>query len=215
MRQGLFLTFEGAEGSGKTTQFRQLIDRARIVGHTVVETAEPGGTPIGRQIRKILLDPANQELSPTTEILLYFAARAQNVDELVNPALQRGEIVISDRWTDSSWAYQGVGRKLGVKLVEQLDSIACRGLEPHLTIYLDIDLETGLRRARSRNAETNLNESRIDDETVEFHTVVRNAYLELVRRHPARFGVVDARGSKEEIGEKIWSMVSRLIEERA
>ena len=96
-----------------------------------------------------MLDSANQELSPSAELLLYFACRAQNVDELVNPTLARGEIVVSDRWTDSSWAYQGVGRKLGVALVEQLDAIACRGLVPDLTIYLDIDLETGLRRARS------------------------------------------------------------------
>ena len=214
MRRGLFITFEGAEGSGKTTQFRTLIDGARAAGHAVAETAEPGGTPIGRQIRKILLDSANQELSATTEILLYFAARAQNVDELVNPTLARGEIVVSDRWTDSSWAYQGVGRKLGVTLVEQLDAIACRGLVPDLTIYLDIDLETGLRRARSRNLETQLNESRLDDETMEFHTTVRNAYLELVKRYPGRFRVVDASGSKEQIAKEIWGLVSGLIEER-
>ena len=214
MRRGLFITFEGAEGSGKTTQFRLLIDGARAAGHTVVETAEPGGTPIGRQIRKILLDPANQELSATTEILLYFAARAQNVDELVNPTLARGAIVVSDRWTDSSWAYQGVGRKLGVALVEQLDAIACRGLTPDLTIYLDIDLETGLRRARSRNLKTQLNESRLDDETMEFHTTVRNAYLELVKRYPARFRVLNARGTKEQIAKEIWDLVNGFIEVR-
>ncbi len=208
--RGLFITFEGTEGSGKSTQFRLLIERARAEGHTVVETAEPGGTSIGRQIRKILLDPANSELGPTAELLLYFAARAQNVDELVNPALACGEMVISDRWTDSSWAYQGTGRRLGTDLVEQLDTIACRGLVPDLTIYLDIDLETGLRRARSRNVETQLNESRLDDETLDFHATVRKAYFELAQRYPGRFRMVDASRTVEEIATDIW----RLVEER-
>ena len=208
--KGLFITFEGTEGCGKTTQFRLLIDRARAAGHTVIETAEPGGTSIGRQIRKILLDPANQELGPTAELLLYFAARAQNVDELVNPALARGELVISDRWTDSSWAYQGTARKLGTALVEQLDTIACRGLQPHLTICLDIDLDTGLRRARSRNLETQLNESRLDDETREFHSTVKRAYADLAKQHPERFRIVDANRTIDEIASDIW----KLLEER-
>ena len=208
--KGLFITFEGTEGCGKTTQFRLLIDRARAAGHTVIETAEPGGTSIGRQIRKILLDPANEELGPTAELLLYFAARAQNVDELVNPALARGELVISDRWTDSSWAYQGTARKLGTALVEQLDTIACRGLQPHLTICLDIDLDTGLRRARSRNLETQLNESRLDDETREFHSTVKRAYSELAKHHPERFRIVDANRTIDELAADIW----KLVEER-
>ena len=208
--RGLFITFEGTEGCGKTTQFRLLIDHARSAGHTVIETAEPGGTNIGLQIRKILLDPANQELGPTAEILLYFAARAQNVDELVNPALARGELVISDRWTDSSWAYQGTARKLGTALVEQLDAIACRGLQPHLTICLDIDLDTGLRRARSRNIETQLNESRLDDETREFHSTVKRAYADLAKHNPERFRIVDANRSIDEIATDIW----KLVEER-
>src|SRR5262245_26548576 len=146
-RRGLFLTFEGLDGSGKTTQMRLLAARLREAGETVIETVEPGGTAIGGAIRRILLDPANDHLSSTAEMLLYFAARAQNVDEILTPATARGEIVISDRWTDSTWAYQAFGRGLGVDVVRHLDRIACRGRKPDITFLIDIDLETGLRRA--------------------------------------------------------------------
>ena len=130
MASGLFITFEGMDGSGKTTQMHRLAARLRALGRTVLETAEPGGPPIGMQIRHILLDSANQELSPTTEVLLYFASRAQNVDEWILPALGRGEIVLADRFTDSSLVYQGYGRELGVAAIEELERIACRGLKP-------------------------------------------------------------------------------------
>src|SRR5581483_2415566 len=126
--------------------------RLRASGHTVLETAEPGGPPVATKIRRIILDAANQELSPTTEILLYFASRAQNVDEWINPALSRGEIVLSDRFTDSSLVYQGIGRGLGVDAVRDLERIACRGLRPDLTILVDVDAEASLARARARNA---------------------------------------------------------------
>src|ERR1051326_8729426 len=124
--RGLFITFEGIDGSGKTTQMHRLADRLRALGRTVLETVEPGGPPIAAKIRRILLDSANQELSPTTELLLYFASRAQNVDEWIQPALERGEIVLSDRFTDSSLVYQGAGRGLGAETVKALDRIACR-----------------------------------------------------------------------------------------
>ena len=137
---GIFITFEGMDGSGKTTQMHRLAARLRALRHTVLETLEPGGPPVAQKIRRILLDSANQELSPTTEILLYFASRAQNVDEWITPALARGEIVLSDRFTDSSLAYQGVGRGLGIDTVQALERIACRGLKPDLTI-LDISLK--------------------------------------------------------------------------
>src|ERR1022692_1515589 len=130
------------DGSGKTTQMHRLAERLRSLGRTVLETAEPGGPPIARMIRRILLDSANQELSPTTEILLYFASRAQNVDQWILPALARGEIVLSDRFTDSSLVYQGVGRHLGSEAVRALEGIACRGLKPNLTLLVDVDAES-------------------------------------------------------------------------
>src|ERR1700739_1696159 len=150
--RGLFITFEGMDGSGKTTQMHRLADRLRGMGRAVVETTEPGGPPIAMKIRRILLDSANQELSPTTELLLYFASRAQNVDEWILPALERGEIVLADRFTDSSLVYQGCGRGLGAEAVLALDRIACRGLKPDLTLLVDIDVETSIGRAQARNA---------------------------------------------------------------
>src|SRR5258708_6641944 len=138
-KRGGFITFGGVDGCGKTTQMRRLAKRLRAAGRQVVETIEPGGTPIGAKIRRILLDSANRELSSTTELLLYFAARAQNVDQLILPALERGDIVLSDRFTDSSLAYQGCGRGLGAETVLSLDRIACRGLKPDLTLLLEID----------------------------------------------------------------------------
>ncbi len=149
-RRGLFITFEGPDGSGKSTQARILVERLRGEGRPVLETVEPGGTPIGQQIRRILLDPANNELTPVAELLLMFAARAQNVEQWILPALDQGKIVISDRFTDSSIAYQGAGRGLGQKTILDLDGIACHGLVPDLTICIDIDSETGLARARAR-----------------------------------------------------------------
>src|ERR1700689_4246458 len=142
--RGLFITFEGPDGSGKSTQARSLAERLRGAGWPVLESAEPGGTPIGQQIRRILLDPANRELTPIAELLLMFAARAQNVEQWILPALTQGKIVISDRFTDSSIAYQGAGRGLGWEKVLEVDRIACQGLVPDLTLCIDIDSETGL-----------------------------------------------------------------------
>ena len=173
--RGLFITFEGMDGSGKTTQMHRLAARLRALGRTVLETAEPGGTPIGMKIRRILLDAANQELSPTTEVLLYFASRSQNVDEWIASALDRGEIVLADRFTDSSLVYQGCGRNLGVDTIVALERIACRGLKPGLTLLVDIDAETSLARARARNAAAPHCETRLDDESIEFHRAVWDA----------------------------------------
>ena len=148
LRPGLFLSFEGMDGSGKTTQMRLLIERLGSEGYDVLETAEPGGTPIGRQIRRILLDSANKELSSRAELLLYFACRAQNVDEWIRPALAAGRVVVSDRYTDSTVAYQGAGRGLPMDVIGELHQFACGPTAPDLTIYLDIDRATGLARAR-------------------------------------------------------------------
>src|SRR3954463_4917264 len=136
------------DGSGKTTQMHRLAARLRGMGRTVIETVEPGGPRIAMMIRRILLDSANQELSPAAELLLYFASRAQNVDEVIRPALARGEIVLSDRFTDSSLVYQGYGRGLGAAAVRDPERVACRGLKPNLTILVDVDAESSLARAR-------------------------------------------------------------------
>jgi dTMP kinase len=207
----LFITFEGIDGSGKSTQMRLLAERLRSEGRSVVENAEPGGTAIGVQIRRILLDAKNQELYPTAELLLYFASRAQAVDELVRPALAEGRIVLSDRWTDSTLVYQGCGRGLGADTVRTLDRIACRGLVPDLTLIVDIDLDTSLARARVRNTESESSETRMDEQSVEFHRRVRDAYHTLAAEEPGRIRLVDGSSGVEAIAAGIWEIVSRYV----
>lgn len=209
--RGLFLTFEGMDGSGKTTQMRRLADRLRSRGRTVLETVEPGGPPIAQKIRRILLDAANQELSPTAEILLYFASRAQNVDQWIQPALDRGEIVIADRFTDSSLAYQGVARGLGVETVVALDRIACRGLKPDLTILVDVDAEASLARARARNIAEPHCETRMDDQSLDFHLKVHAAYHALAEAEPDRVKLVDGRQDIDSIERDVWQIVSTYV----
>ena len=209
--RGIFITFEGMDGSGKTTQMHRLAERLRSLGRTVLETVEPGGPPIAQKIRRILLDSANQELSPTTEILLYFASRAQNVDEWILPALGRGEIVLSDRFTDSSLVYQGVGRALGIDTVIELERIACRGLKPDLTILVDVDAEASLTRARSRNQAQPHCETRMDDQAIEFHLKVYQAYHALAAAEPERVRVVDGRAEMDAIECAVWSIVSAHV----
>jgi len=205
--RGRFITFEGPEGSGKSTQLRLLGERLRKAGRDVLETQEPGGTPIGIQIRHVLLDAKNRELCPTAELLLMFASRAQNVDELILPALSTGRIVLSDRFTDSTLVYQGVGRGLGADLVYELDRIACRGLVPDLTLVFDIDAETGLARARSRNARTEDSETRIEELEVGFHRRVRDAYRQLAADEPKRIRLIDGSQTREAVAEQVWSAV--------
>jgi dTMP kinase len=208
---GLFITFEGMDGSGKTTQMHRLAARLRALGRTVLETAEPGGTPIGMKIRRILLDAANQELSPTTEVLLYFASRSQNVDEWIASALDRGEIVLADRFTDSSLVYQGCGRDLGVDTLLALEGIACRGLKPDLTLLVDIDAETSLARARARNLAQPHCETRMDDQSLDFHRKVYQAYHALAAREPERVKVVDGRADVDAIERQVWSIVGAYV----
>lgn len=207
---GLFITFEGTDGSGKTTQLRRLIARLRAEGRTVLETVEPGGTRIGERIRAILLDPSHQELHRTTELLLYFASRAQNVHEWILPALARGEVVVCDRFTDSTLAYQGAGRGFDTGLVDALHQIACGSLHPDVTIYLDIDVEAGLERARAGRGKMD----RMDDQSLEFHRRVRSAYLELAAANPGRFRVVDAAPDADAVEESVWEVVRKELERR-
>lgn len=190
---------------------RMLAERLRAEGHEVLETAEPGGTPIGLQIRRILLDSANQELSPTAEMLLYFACRAQNVDEWILPALARGTIVLSDRFTDSTLAYQGAARGLGRDVVMTVHGIACRDLLPDLTIYLDIGLDTSLERAHARNRNIDdKDERRMDEQAIEFHDRVRQEYLKLAELEPCRIKVIDGRADRATIAERIWEAVHHV-----
>jgi dTMP kinase len=210
-KRGLFITFEGIDGCGKTTQMHRLAARLRDAGRTVIETAEPGGTRVGAQIRRILLDAANQDLRPMAELLLYFASRAQNVDELILPALAEGVIVLSDRFTDSSVVYQGCGRGLGIDTVLTLDRIACRGLVPDLTLLVDIDLETSLARARARNEVQQHSETRMDEQSDEFHRKVRDAYRELAAREAQRYRIVEGRADPDTVERDIWSIVSPYV----
>jgi dTMP kinase len=210
-KRGLFITFEGGEGSGKSTQMRRLAARLRADGHAVLETVEPGGTPIGMQIRRVLLDSKNLEMRPTTELLLMFAARAQNVDEWILPALSRGEIVLSDRFTDSSLVYQGAARGLGAEVVYEVDRIACRGLVPDLTIVVDIETELGLERAHGRNRKTQDIETRIDEQAVGFHRKVREAYLQLAAEEPNRVKLVDGSRTEEMVEKDDWSAVLTVL----
>ena len=212
--RGWFITFEGIDGCGKTTQMRRLARRLREEGYQVEETIEPGGTRIGKQIRRILLDTANQEISPATELLLYFASRAQNVSQRIRPALAAGKIVLSDRYTDSTMVYQGFARGLGEEVVAALERIACRGLKPDLTIYLDIDLETGLARARVRNDSREgreAAETRMDEQSREFYQRVREGYRRLAGREPGRFRVIDGRRDADAVAADVWAAVEEWL----
>jgi len=209
--RGRFITFEGPEGSGKSTQLRMLGERLRRAGLDVLETQEPGGTPISIQIRRVLLDAKNLDLCPTAELLLMFASRAQNVDQLILPALSAGRTVLSDRFTDSTLVYQGVGRGLGADLVYELDRIACRGLIPDLTLMIDIDTETGLGRAHRRSARTEDSETRMEDQDVGFHRRVREAYRQLAGDESRRIRLIDGSQAREVVGEQVWEAVQPLV----
>ena len=210
-KRSLFLTFEGMDGAGKTTQMRLLAEHLRARGRDVLETAEPGGTRIDIEIRRILLDGANRELGPTAEMLLYFACRAQNVDEWIMPALAAGKIVLSDRFTDSTLVYQGSGRGLGAETVMTLDRIACRGLVPDLTLLIDIDADTSLARAHARNASDHTGETRMDEQSLDFHRQVYEAYHALAAREPGRFRVIDGRAGIEAIAAEIRKAVEPYV----
>ena len=203
LRLGNFVTFEGLDGSGKTTQMRRLAQFLREHGTEVIETVEPGGTQIGQAIRSILLDPAHDHMGSVAELLLYFAARAQNVHEILEPALRRGATVISDRWTDSTFAYQGYGRQLGVQIVADLDRIACGGRKPDLTLWIDVELEASLKRARSRNAQESAEGTRMDEQSRIFYERVLQGYRVLAEREPERFLRVDGNGTLDEVAERV------------
>lgn len=192
---GMFLTFEGIEGCGKSTQLAQLADHLRAQGHTVCTTREPGGTIIGDHIRQLLLDPDHHMMTPMAELLLYAASRAQHVEEVIRPAIARGEIVLCDRYADASMAYQGYGRQLPKEQLQQLHNLATQSLQPERTFLIDVSVEVSAQRVTSRNA----GKDRLEQEALEFHQRVRDGYLELAANEPQRFVVIDGSQSIEEI----------------
>ncbi|MFQ6058775.1 MAG: dTMP kinase [Anaerolineae bacterium] len=202
----LFITFEGPEGSGKTIQSQALYEYLQKRGLPVFLTREPGGTSIGDQIRRILLSPENAEMLPPTEILLFSASRAQLVGQVIRPHLEGGTIVICDRYADSTLAYQGYGHRLDLDLLKTITGFATGGLRPDLIIYLDIDVEEGLRRKRD-TAEWN----RLDQKELAFHRRVRQGYLEMAAAEPERWLVLDATRPVAEIQEAIRASVERLL----
>jgi len=214
--KGRFITFEGMEGSGKSTQITLLADYLRGAGKLVTFTREPGGTPIGDQVRSILLDPENKGLDPTAELLLYAASRAQHLREVILPALESGGIVLCDRFSDATLAYQGFGRGLDQETIHLLDRIVTSGMRPHLTILLDISPAVGLARARGRNTACGLEaEARFENEALAFHDRVRRGYLALAEQERDRVRVVDGSGSVEDIRMEIRKITDDLLRSAA
>lgn len=201
----LFLTLEGPDGSGKSTQARLLADHLREKGHNVLLTREPGGTPIGDQIRRVLMDLGNKGMTPAAEFLLFSASRAQIVRQVIRPHLDAGGTVVCDRFADSSLAYQGYGHRLPLPAVRAVNSLATGDLIPDLTFLLDIPVEVGLQRRREQGAW-----NRLDDYDLEFHRRVRQGYLELAGAEPARWVVVDASKGEGEVWRQVEGGLERL-----
>lgn len=194
----MFITFEGIEGSGKTTQQRLVAEALRAAGRTVVVTKEPGGTPLADRIRAILLDSANV-IDPIAEVFLFAASRRQHTTEVIEPALGRGEIVLCDRYADSTLAYQGFGRLIELDRLRTLNEWATNALVPNVTLLFDLPEETGLSRANSRNAGAAQDEGRFEAEDLRFHRRVREGYLAMAVAEPNRFRVIDANGTVDEV----------------
>jgi dTMP kinase len=209
-RPGLFITFEGVEGCGKSTQAHALLEHLRSIDVPVTLSREPGGTPLGERFRQILLDTAQSDMLPLTELFLYLASRAEHTAKVVLPALLRGEVVISDRYADASVAYQGGGRGLGRETVERLNQVATGGVKPDVTFLMDLDPEEGIARLLKGRGEKA--RDRIESEVFEFHRMVRETYLEMAEREPARFEVIDATLSSEKIAATVARKVDGLLE---
>jgi dTMP kinase len=204
-RTGIFITLEGGEGSGKTTQCARIVAHLLSRGREVVETREPGGTEPGEIVRDVLLHRV-ASLTPRAELALYLASRAQLVEEVIRPALDAGQCVVCDRFADSSTAYQGAARGLGVEFVERLNDWATGGLAPDLTLYFDVDPAVGLLRAAHREPD------RMERERPEFHRSVRAAYLEIAGRHPGRFRVVPTAGGEEDVWNQVRAALDPVLD---
>jgi dTMP kinase len=200
MTQGILITFEGIEGCGKSTQAERLGKALERMGVAHVMTLEPGGTAIGRKMRRVLLDSRNKSLTPLAELMLYAADRAQHVEEIIKPALRAGKWVICDRFSDATVVYQGVARGQDGKLIRLLNNVVTEGIRPQLTFLLDCPVEKGLRRALGRNMK---GQERFEREALSFHKKVRNGYLDLARKDKKRFVILDATASRKEIEAEI------------
>ena len=198
-----FISFEGIEGSGKSTQVKILAERLRAKGHNVIETAEPGGTKIGNKIRKLLLEPENH-MDPMAELLLYYSDRAQHIKEIISPAILDNSIVITDRFVDSTVAYQGYARGIDLGLIRTLNNIVIPDMMPFLTFLLDMDVEEGLKRNRRAQKE-----DRFELETVEFHNRVRKGFHRIASEEPERIKIVDASMSAEEVSKKVIEILEK------
>lgn len=212
--RGLFISLEGVDGVGKTTQLRLLAERLRGLGCDVVVAQEPGGTRVGLELRRLLLDRAASDLRPIPEMLLYFASRAQNIAEVIRPALDAGKIVLCDRFTDATLAYQGYGRGLGADAVRAVEAVACGGLEPDRTLWLDVDPAEAVRRALARDAGDKADQTRMEREDAAFFERVRRGYREIRGRAPERFRRVDASGGVDEAARAVWAEVEPLLKDR-
>lgn len=206
MKKGLFITFEGVEGAGKTTQIELLKNELDRRGIEYIVTREPGGTAIGEKIRGVLLDPENSEMNYMTELLLYYASRAQHLYEKINMAKESGKVVICDRYSDSTMAYQGYGRGIDKQLIETLNSVVEKGNRPDLTFIIDADPEVTLVRAKRKSGNVG---DRLEQESLEFHKRVREGFIAAAEREPKRVAVIDGRKSIEEINSDI---IARLFE---
>lgn len=215
--KGIFITLEGVEGSGKTTQAPHLVAFLKSRGYTVVRTREPGGTGMGKRIRSILLDPESAGMDPLAELLLYEADRAQHVHRVILPALEAGQAVVCDRFYDATTAYQGYARNLDLSLVEDLNAIAAEKLVPDMTILLDIPARVGVPRARTREGRgfrDHGREGRFEAESLDFHEKVREGYLALAVKHPKRFVVIRADQDTESVRGDIVAAVEEFLNAR-
>ncbi|MBI4125205.1 MAG: dTMP kinase [Deltaproteobacteria bacterium] len=210
---GQFITFEGIEGSGKSTQIRILADYLKLRGHEVVTTREPGGTPIGEKIRRVLLNTEFKNMTPVTELLLYAAARCQHVQEVIAPAKETGKIILCDRYSDATTAYQGAARHIDAKFLKAVHQLATGNLKPDLTILLDCPVEMGLQRVQEREPEIPglANLDRFEQEKIDFHERVRQGYLKIAKTEPQRVKVIDALAEVHAIHEKIAEEVMRIL----
>ena len=207
--RGKFITFEGIDGSGKSTQLRMLASDLRVKGANVITTMEPGGTPLGRRLREAFLE-TEENVSPIAELLLFAADRAQHVELLIKPALEEGKIVISDRYADATFAYQGAGRGFSEQLVKQVIQIATGGLKPDLTVFFDVAIEKALLRTHSRDAGGE-KKNRMDLETSEFYSRVRDAYLKIASKEKKRFKIIDGNLSVAEVHAQVLETVNRFL----
>lgn len=210
---GNFITFEGIEGCGKTTQIRLLEEFLKLKGYHVLLTREPGGTRIGDQIRKILLSAENRGMFPVAELFLYAAARNQHVEEVILPALKEGRVILCDRFADATVAYQGAARKIENSFLEQVHKIATGGLKPNLTLILDCPADVGLKRAKIRNEKNEVAgvEDRFEQERIEFHEQVRQGYLDIAKKEPSRVKIINAMEPVQIVHRQIVQEIMRVL----